>query len=299
MNMPVESFLTALYVMVDDWYQAEGSRLLAGKAGVKPTFSDSEVMTLALAQHWCGFDSEQEWLRYLAANYRPLFPQLVCQSQFNRRARSLCWLTNALRRFLLQQLGVRSQPVRLIDGTPILVRHWRRYSRTCLRLPGASLGHCAAKRETFYGYRLVLLVTLDGAITDWTLIPANADEREGALDLLFDYRNLTVLGDKGFLDQWRQACLLEERGVRLLTPKRANQKEQNPAAWDEQLNRARRLIETTIAQAKGSFGLEKPRARTLWGLGSRLIAKLTGLTVAAFTNLQQGRSPLLLADFSF
>ena len=36
-----------------------------------------------------------------------------------------------------------------------------------------------------------------------------------------------------------------------------------------------------------------------WGLISRLIAKLTGMTIAAWVNPKQGRSPLALADFSF
>ncbi len=65
MNMPVETFLTALYTYVDDWYQTEGARLLAGKVGSKPEFSDSEVLTLSLAQHWCGFSKEIEWLRFV------------------------------------------------------------------------------------------------------------------------------------------------------------------------------------------------------------------------------------------
>ena len=65
------------------------------------------------------------------------------------------------------------------------------------------------------------------------------------------------------------------------------------------MNRAWRVIETTFAQAKGAFGLEKPGARSLWGLQSRLIAKITGLTLAACHNVQQGHSPLRLAEFSF
>jgi hypothetical protein len=65
------------------------------------------------------------------------------------------------------------------------------------------------------------------------------------------------------------------------------------------MNRFRRLIETTFSQGKDCFRLEKPRARTLWGLLSRLIAKLTGMTIAAWVNVEQGRSPLALADFSF
>ena len=124
--MPVDAFLTALYTKVDDWYQTEGQALLAGKVGAKPLFSDSEVITLALAQHWCGFAKEREWLRFIANNYRALFPHLLSQSEFNRRARNLCWLMNAMRRWVLEQMGAYAEEYRLIDGTPIHVRHWRR-----------------------------------------------------------------------------------------------------------------------------------------------------------------------------
>jgi hypothetical protein len=299
MNMPMETFLTALYTYVDDWYQTEGTSLLAGKFGRKPEFSDSEVLTLVLAQHWCGFAKERDWLRFVRHNYLALFPRLLSQSEFNRRARNLCWLLNRLRYSVVARLEAFSEPYRLTDGTPIHVRHWRRFGKGHLLLREASLGFCAAKRETFYGYRLVVLTTLDGIITDWALAPADRDEREAAADLLEDYRNLVVLGDKGFLDHFRQQLLSELAGNRLLTPKRKNQKEQNSPAWDARMNRLRRVIETTFAQAKDFFGLEKPRARTWWGLLSRLIAKITGLTVVAWVNKQNGRSPLALADFSF
>jgi hypothetical protein len=297
--MPVDAFLTALYTKVDDWYQTEGQARLAGKVGAQPLFSDSEVITLALAQHWCGFAKEREWLRFIANHYRALFPHRLSQSEFHRRARNLCWLMNAMRRWVLEQMGAYAEEYRLIDGTPIQVRHWRRYGRTHRMLPEAALGYWAAKKETFYGYRLVVLTTREGVITDGGLIPANADEREAALDLLETYRDRIIFGDKGFLDQLRQALLADLTGNQLLTPKRANQKEQLPPAWEALMNRFRRLIETTFSQGKDCFGLEKPRARTLWGLLSRLIAKRTGMTIAAWVNREQGRSPLTLADFAF
>lgn len=88
MNRPTETFLTTLYTIVDDWYQQHAPRLLAGKAGKKPLFSDSEVMTLSLAQHWLGMDEERGFLRYVRNNFLALFPRLIDQSQFNRRARA-------------------------------------------------------------------------------------------------------------------------------------------------------------------------------------------------------------------
>jgi hypothetical protein len=298
-DMSVETFLTVLYCVIDDLYQTHAPTLLAGKVGTKPEFADSEVLTLMVAQHWCGFQKEATFLRFINNNYRELFPRLIDQSQFNRRARNLCWLLNRLRYEILQQMGALQETIRLIDGTPVHVRHWRRYGAGHLMLPEAALGHCAAKKETFYGYRLVVMTTPDGVITDWELISGNADEREAAWDMLYEYRHLLCLGDKGFLERLRQEVLDEDRDVILLTPKRKNQTEQNPPGWDATMNRARRLIETMFSQSKDGFGVEKPFARTLWGLISRIIAKLTGMTIAAWVNKQNGRSPLTLAGFTF
>lgn len=209
-----------------------------------------------------------------------------------------------MRQHLVEKMGLADAPCQLIDGTPVQVRHWRRFGKGHLLLPEAALGYCAAKKETFYGFRLLAVTTLDGIIIDWDLFAANVDEREAAQDLLEHCRDLSVLGDKGFLDQKRQAVLQEDQGLLLLTPKRKNQQEQNPRAWDALMNRTRRLIlksfiETTFAQAKGVFGLERPGARSVWGILSRVIAKITGLTLAAKHNREQGHSPLRLAEFSF
>ena len=81
--------------------------------------------------------------------------------------------------------------------------------------------------------RLTAVTTLDGIIVDWNLFAANADERIGAQEVLENHRRV----------------------------------------WNRAMNRARRVIETTFAQAKGAFGLEKSGARSLWGLQRRLIAK--------------------------
>ena len=42
MNMPMETFLTTVYTIVDAWYQQHALRLLAGQAGKKPLFSDTK-----------------------------------------------------------------------------------------------------------------------------------------------------------------------------------------------------------------------------------------------------------------
>jgi len=75
-------------------------------------------MTLSLAQHRLDICDECEHLRFIRNNFLPLLPRLVSQSQFNRRARSLCWLINQMLQHLVGQMGVAHSPCQLIDGTP-------------------------------------------------------------------------------------------------------------------------------------------------------------------------------------
>jgi hypothetical protein len=56
-SIPITEVLTIIFVIVDDWYQLKGMKLLKGKAGKKPVFSDSEVITLMLAQDFIPYPS--------------------------------------------------------------------------------------------------------------------------------------------------------------------------------------------------------------------------------------------------
>lgn len=47
-RIPMINLFTIVFVLIDDWYKSEGIKLLRGKAGAKPEFTDSEMMTLML-----------------------------------------------------------------------------------------------------------------------------------------------------------------------------------------------------------------------------------------------------------
>jgi len=73
-SIPMIDLFTIIFVLVDDWYQSEGVKLLRGKAGTKPDFTDSEVITLMLAQEYIPFPSETQYSGFIHANYLSLFP---------------------------------------------------------------------------------------------------------------------------------------------------------------------------------------------------------------------------------
>jgi hypothetical protein len=83
--LDVETFLTALYVMVDDFCQ---SRLQEpNRPGPRASLCESEVITLAIFARWSRFVSERDFYRYASDQLREAFLTLPDRSQFNRLVR--------------------------------------------------------------------------------------------------------------------------------------------------------------------------------------------------------------------
>ncbi len=267
-------------VLVDDWYKENARRLLQRKAGAKPVFSDSELITLLLAQDFLPFPGETQFLGYIRANYLELFPKLVDQSQFNRRARQLRLLVEELRRHWLSTLGVLHETAFLLDTKPVpVVGYKRRKSRSEFR-QSASFGYCVARRLHYFGYKFVALTTFDGLPIVYELVPAHTDERDAAQEVLDFLRRCDIFGDKGFIGEEWQAEIKEQTGNRVWTVKRVNQKEQNPKSFDRWLNSVRERIEGVFNEIQNTGrNLERLLTKTVIGLTTRVIAKVTSHTL--------------------
>ena len=116
MNMVYGStLLTTIFVLIDDWYQQKGYRYVPLLPGPSPKFTDSEMLTLLVAMDFFPYPGEQQFLGFVRANYLSLFPKLLDQSQFNRRARRLEGMLEELRRFWLRDLGAIFERTLLLD----------------------------------------------------------------------------------------------------------------------------------------------------------------------------------------
>jgi hypothetical protein len=275
-SIDLETLLTIIFVLIDDWYQARGHRVMKGKVGRKATFSDSEVMTLMVAEEYIPYPAELQYLGFMRANYLPLFPQLLAQSQFNRRARSLRHLVEAMRRDWLMELGVGEAEKYLIDTKPIPVLSYKR-SKTHSDFRGsADYGYCVSRKLHYFGYKLVLITTLEGIPVVYDLVAANTEERQAAETILDEVANAELFGDKGFVGVEWQAQMQQQTGNTITTPKRKNQKVQHPEGFEVLLNRVRERIEGVFHELQNTGrNLERLLAKTVVGLTTRLIAKVT------------------------
>lgn len=280
------------YVVVDDIWQQIAP--LFRRPGPAPECSDSELLTMALVGECRGWDQETMMLSQWQA-YRDLFPRIPSQSRFNRRRRNLAYAFNLLRRIVLQMLDLAQDQQCAIDCLPVPVVqfHLVPSSRGDWAAHGAAFGKVPSKKQTIFGFKLYLLVTLSGVIVDLVLVPANVSELKAGLDLLQDHTDLFVLGDKAFISADEVTTLQETNRIQLVTLPRRNQKRQMPRALQRLINAARQIIETVNGQLAEQFHIETNHAHTFWGLCTRLYTKLAAHTLCVYINRLLGNPSFL------
>lgn len=289
-----EDFCTWVYVIVDDIWQRIGG--LFRRPGSPLRCSDSELLTIALVSECKGWQKESE-LRSHWEPYLDLFPHFPERSRFNRRRRNLMAGFNLVRQVVLHGLELAQDHHCLIDSLPVEVIQFHLVPSSSARQRwysyGASYGRVPAKQQTIFGYKLHLLVTLNGLILDFVLAPAHASEREVAEELLAPYTNLLVMGDKGYLSQHLAQQLQTQQRIRLLALPRRNQISRWPKAFLRLVMRLRQLMESIVNQLADQFHIETTAAHTFWGLGARLHTKLAAHTLCIYLNRLLGKADFL------
>lgn|SRR5512133_99238 len=294
--LDMATVLTAIFTYIDDFCKA--GKASHRRSGPAPEVSDSEILTVAC---WCelvGIASEHEQVRYWKRYLSSFFPKQLDRSRYHRRRSVLAGAFNEVRIDILSDARLSLDDLRIIDSTPVPVMHFRRAGLTPL-FPEASYGYCAAKRETYFGFKLHLLTDRVGIPVHFDLSPANIADVAMAEEILGYREDYAVLGDKGYVGEDLRARLFERRGVELLCPKRANQREREPKDDRRLLNAWRQRIEVVNAMLKDRFHLGSTLAKSLKGLVTRISAKMTAFLLGIFVNRLFGREPLSIAEWAF
>ena len=259
-----------------------------------PECSDSELIAMALIGECRGWHVETELLSCWK-EYRDMFHHIPSQSRFNRRRRNLLQAFTLIRQVILRSLDLSLDRQCIIDSlpTPVVQFHLVPGSTGDWRAFGATFGKVSTKKQTIFGYRLHLLITMGGLILDFELTPANIPDLEAGFEMLSQHADLEVIGDKAYISAAKAAELWEHNRIRLRTLSRSNQKIQVPLAYRHIHNAARQLIETVNGQLSDQFAIEKNYAHTFWGLCTRLISKLTAHTLCIYINRLLGKPEFL------
>ena len=193
----------------------------------------------------------------------------------------------------------------IADSFPIPICDFKRAKTSTSDLKGAdasgtlaTYGHCATKGlGTFLGFRGHLITTGAGVPVDFAIASeTDIDDREVLGVLVQGGRYPIVLGDKGYVSHSLERELLDTENTCLFPTRRSNQKQQYPKTFWKLQVRLRRRIERTLNQLTQQFSVACVRARTHWGLQTRMSHKFGACLLGVFLNQSLGRPLMKLKD---
>lgn len=302
--LDVDTFLTWLYVIVDEWVKREWPP--AARPGPAAALSPSEVLTLAVFGEWAGFPSERAFHRYARRRLRAAFPTLPERSRFNRCVRAHWAAIAAFGHALAAALDARTAAYQALDATAVPVRNRKR--RGSGWLPGTVAIGWSSSLGWYEGFALLAAVTPAGAVAGYGVAAANVKEQRQAETFLAARRRPhpalptvgpradAYLADAGFAGEDNRRRWRDAYGAVVVTPPQSNSARPWPAALADWLRRHRQVAETAFAALLAATRLRADRPHALDGFQARLAATIALHNFCLWLNAQLGRRPLAFAD---
>jgi Transposase DDE domain len=301
----VDTFLTTLYVMVDDFCKA--ALPPEHRPGPQAALGRSEVMTLALFGQWQGFGSERSFYRYAQRHLRAAFPQLPTREQFNRQMRQQHAALVAFFRHIVQRLAAQHCVYEALDSTGVPTRDAKR--RGAGWWPGLAAIGWSNRLGWYEGFHLLMAVNPVGVITGFAVGAASTKDQPLA-DTFFALRRsphprvpsvgAPALGpyvvDKGFEGRATQARWWQTYGAQVLCPPKRNSRTPWPKALRRWLAGVRQIVETVYDKLWHTFRLDRERPHELSGFWTRLAAKITLHNFCIWLNEHLDRPRLAFTD---
>lgn len=252
-----------------------------------PKLSDIEVIALILTAEYLNIDSERELFRRLPAT---LFNQIE-RSVYNRRKRQLFIYIESLRQQMADQMTAGEDHF-LIDSMPLEVCKISRAGRSTICSDDVDTapnhGYCASQNMRYYGYKLHAVCSVDGVFKYFDLSPASVHDIHYLNDIKGQMEDCHIIGDRGYLSHPLQLDLFNTSNINLHTPMRKNQLNYKKLPWV--YSKARKRIETLFSQLCDQFMIRRNYAKTFQGFATRIMAKITALTIIQWINHLENRN---------
>ena len=246
-----------------------------------PKLKDLELISLALTAEFMGIDSENHLFRQIPKTIKCKIERSV----YNRRKRRLANSINDLRMKIAKSFN-EFEKFFIIDSMPVEVCKLSRSntSKICKDVDYCypNRGFCASQQMHFYGYKLHAVCSVNGVFQSIDLSPASVHDIHYLKDIKEQLSDCTLLGDKGYLSAEIQIDLFNYANIELETPKRMKQKDYKPQFY--LFKKQRKRIETLFSQLCDQFMIRRNYAKTFEGFKTRLLSKITALTVVQFIN---------------
>ncbi|WP_034044905.1 IS982 family transposase [Wocania ichthyoenteri] len=247
----------------------------------QPKLSDLELVSLSLTSEYMGIDSESNLFRQLP----DIISSKINRSVYNRRRRKLANHIDAIRLKLATHFN-EFEDYFIVDSMPLEVCKLSRSSRSRICKEATYVfpdkGYCASQSANYYGYKLHAICSVSGIFQSIDLSPASVHDVNYLKDIKAQISNCTLIGDRGYLSAEIQLNLFDTCNIKLNTPMRNNQNNYKKQPYI--FRKSRKRIETLFSQLCDQFMIRRNYAKSFEGFKTRIISKITSLTVIQYIN---------------
>ena len=252
------------------------------RAGRRSKMSDLEVVALSLTAEFMSIDSENSLFKQISSG---LIPNLIERSQFNKRRRKLFLFSEEVRTKLANRF-LEFENYFIVDSMPLEICKFSRHGRIKICKEqfetAPSKGFCASQNNLFYGYKLHGVCSVTGVFHSLDITKAEVHDIHFLKNIKQQLSDCVLLGDRGYLSESIQLDLFQTARIQLETPKRSNQKEYKPQPYI--FRKSRKRIETLFSQLCDQFLIRRNYAKSFAGFKTRILAKITALTLIQYIN---------------
>jgi hypothetical protein len=250
--------------------------------GRKQKMSDLEVVALSLTAEFMSVDSENSLFKEINSEQ---ISNLIERSQFNKRRRKLFFFLEEVRTKLASRF-LEFEDYFIVDSMPLEICKFSRHRRIKICKnefeTAPSKGFCASQNNWFYGYKLHGVCSINGIFHSLDITKGEVHDVHFLKNIKHQMSDCVLLGDRGYLSQSIQLDLFQTVNIKLETPKRANQKDYKPQPYI--FRKSRKRIETLFSQLCDQFRIRNNYAKTFEGFKTRILAKITALTLVQYIN---------------
>ncbi len=265
-----------------DFFDESGN---LAKPGRTSQFSDLEVISLALTAEYMSLDSENWLFGKIKSDFKHEFTHLIDRSRYNRRKRQLFPILEKIRQKLASRF-LEFEEYFIVDSMPLevckIVREKR--SKICKDHfeSAPDKGFCASQDFWFYGYKLQGISSVNGVFHSLELTKASVHDATFLKHANTQLADCVLIGDKGYLSASLQLDLFHSANIQLETPMRTNQIKYKKQDW--LFRKSRKRLETLFSQLCDQFMIRRNYAKSFQGFKTRILAKITALTIIQFIN---------------
>lgn len=274
----VKNYFRVLEVISSLSYDLE----FKSNVGRRAKMSDLEVVALSLTAEFMSIDSENSLFKQIDSNS---IPNLIERSQFNKRRRKLFLFSEEIRT-KLASFFLDFEDYFIVDSMPLEICKFSRHNRVKICKDefetAPSKGFCASQNNWFFGYKLHGVCSVSGVFHSLDITKAEVHDVHFLKNIKQQMSDCLVLGDRGYLSETIQLDLFQTVNIKLETPKRSNQKDYKPQAYI--FRKSRKRIETLFSQLCDQFLIRRNYAKTFDGFKTRILAKITALTLIQYIN---------------